>query len=544
MWQPWIRQKGDYCLWSIRRIGRVFPLPTELNGLHQNKKGGCRLHLYRNFVLLVVRSYVVGALLTLGVGATLFRVGLSFPAAEVRILISILAASAIPMAALDYWAIVRNLLPIRQFLAATKPTDAEAMHAFTQVRRLPVLAVMQICGPHYIGVMVPGVLGTLLANRLGYTHVTPGQIGLALVGAMFVVVGHATLEYFAISRHIESLLPVTAQAIVHLTPPPALRRVTLLTKFLVASVCLGVLPLLLGTVTAYARYGSVVMSDPPFWLWSGSRLLMAVSFAIGLGAMMAREVVAPVRGLQGALNQVAAGDLQATAPDRYLDEFADVTRGFNAMVRSLDAKAKDNTALIVQQQELTRSLLEALAASLDARDPYSSGHSMRVARHSRALSAELGWTPAQQDLIYRAGVMHDIGKIGVPDSVLLKEGKLTAEEFAIIQQHPVLGAQILSRVRPETPDLEQIVQATRHHHERIDGEGYPDGLAGESIPMIARIVAVADAYDAMTSNRPYRKGMSHEVALAILNQGASVQWDQNAVTAFARTWEKQETGIV
>jgi putative nucleotidyltransferase with HDIG domain len=499
------------------------------------------LHLYRNFVWLVVRSYLVGALLTLATGVILFRMNLALPATEVRTLIYVLAASAIPMVALDYWATARILRPIRQFLAAAKPTDAEAMRAFAQVRRLPVLAVMHICGLHYLGVVVPGVLTTLLTNRLGYTHVTSGLFGLALIGGLFVVMGHATLEYFAISRHIESLLPVTAQAIGHLTAPPALMRVPLLTKFLVASVCLGLLPMLLGTVTAYARYGSLTVTDPPFWLWSGSRLVIAVSFVMGLGTMLAREVVTPVRGLQGALNQVEAGDLQAMAPDRYLDEFADVTRGFNAMVRSLDAKAQHNTALIVQQQELTRSLLEALAASLDARDPYSSGHSMRVARHSQKLSAELGCTPAEQDLIYRAGVLHDIGKIGVPDSVLLKEGKLTADEFAIIQQHPVLGAQILSHVRPETPDLEQIVQATRHHHERIDGGGYPEGLSGESIPLIARIMAIADAYDAMTSSRPYRKGMSHEVALSILNQGAGTQWDERAVSAFARAWEKKET---
>jgi len=137
----------------------------------------------------------------------------------------------------------------------------------------------------------------------------------------------------------------------------------------------------------------------------------------------------------------------------------------------------------------------------------------------------------QIELLRKSALLHDIGKIGIRDDVLLKEGRLTDEEFQIIQQHPVIGVHVLSQVQlPKT--LQPILPGVKYHHERYDGKGYPEGLAGEDIPLFGRIMAIADAYDAMTSDRPYRKGMPVEKALSILEEGMGTQWDATFTRLF------------
>lgn len=141
-------------------------------------------------------------------------------------------------------------------------------------------------------------------------------------------------------------------------------------------------------------------------------------------------------------------------------------------------------------------------------------------------------------LLRKTGLLHDIGKIGVPDHILLKDGKLTDEEFSIIQQHPVLGEDILKQIQPAEL-MSVYMPGVRSHHERIDGKGYPDNLVGEAIPMMGKILAVADAFDAMTSDRPYRKGMAQEKALAILQDGKGTQWESMYVDYFTEWLTEQ-----
>jgi len=189
-----------------------------------------------------------------------------------------------------------------------------------------------------------------------------------------------------------------------------------------------------------------------------------------------------------------------------------------------------NIVLYREQADLFAGVVRALSSAIDAKDPYTCGHSDRVARVAVRLAEELGLSADEQRRIYLAGLLHDIGKIGVKDEVLRKPGKLTAEEYEHIKLHPALGYEILKGLKK----IQHVLPAVLHHHESWDGSGYPHGLAGEAIPLIARIVAVADAFDAMGSDRPYRKGMDDAVLDRILREGAAKQWDASIVEAFFR----------
>ena len=174
------------------------------------------------------------------------------------------------------------------------------------------------------------------------------------------------------------------------------------------------------------------------------------------------------------------------------------------------------------------SFAEALVATLDARDRYTAGHSAAVAIYSRDIAARMGLSAESQELVYLCGLVHDIGKIGLPAGLLEKPGALTLEERRQMQEHSAIGERILANVE----DYAEIANIVRHHHERVDGEGYPDGLQGETIPKLSRVIAVADAYNAMTSDRPYRDAMPSRVARLRLAQAVESQFDTDVVAAF------------
>jgi hypothetical protein len=170
----------------------------------------------------------------------------------------------------------------------------------------------------------------------------------------------------------------------------------------------------------------------------------------------------------------------------------------------------------------------ALIATLDARDQYTAGHSAAVAIYSRDVAARMGLSPEMQEHAYLCGLVHDIGKIGLPPGLLEKPGALTLEERRQMQEHSAIGERILGHV----DEYAEISTVVRHHHERIDGQGYPDGRTGDAIPLVSRIIAVADAYNAMTSDRPYRDAMPSRVARLRLAQAADSQFDTAVVAAF------------
>jgi HD-GYP domain-containing protein (c-di-GMP phosphodiesterase class II) len=186
-----------------------------------------------------------------------------------------------------------------------------------------------------------------------------------------------------------------------------------------------------------------------------------------------------------------------------------------------------------RRAELERSYFEtvrALALAIDARDPYTGGHVDRVASYATMLGRELSWSESELKSLEVGALLHDVGKIGVPDAILRKNGPLDDEEWAQMKQHPTIGAAMLGGLEL----LKPAVPAVLHHHERYDGKGYPAGLSGEDIPANARIVTIADAFDAMLTDRPYRKGLPLDVSLAELERCAVSQFDPEFTEHFVR----------
>ena len=197
---------------------------------------------------------------------------------------------------------------------------------------------------------------------------------------------------------------------------------------------------------------------------------------------------------------------------------------------ALLALQNDSSGRFRDMKDLLVGLVRSLTASIDAKDHYTFGHSERVGRIAVEIGRELGYQADEINDLYLAGLLHDIGKIGIRDDVLCKKTFLSPEELEHIQQHVVIGHSILADLHP----LRHLLPGVLYHHERYDGGGYPQQLKGEAIPIIARILAVADAYDAMCTSRPYREAMPADKAESILRQGAGTQWDRNIVDAFMR----------
>jgi putative nucleotidyltransferase with HDIG domain len=192
------------------------------------------------------------------------------------------------------------------------------------------------------------------------------------------------------------------------------------------------------------------------------------------------------------------------------------------------AIAVENANLYEQLRETFFGTALSLADSLEKRDPYTGGHTKRVSNYSIAIGKVLGLDAGEMEIVTLAAILHDIGKIGVRDSVLLKEGKLDESEYASMVSHARYGAEILSHVR----GLQPVMAGVLAHHEMYDGSGYPDRLQGDEIPLAARIIAVADTFDAMTTDRPYRKALTFEEALAELSRCSGRQFDPKVIEAF------------
>jgi hypothetical protein len=186
-------------------------------------------------------------------------------------------------------------------------------------------------------------------------------------------------------------------------------------------------------------------------------------------------------------------------------------------------------------EESTQQVLASMADAVDLRDPLTGGHSRRVTKLVRDVLQEMAIHGSEAEMIVAAARVHDIGKIAIPDHILLKDGPLTEDEWEVVKSHSERGADLLQRY----PDFASGVAIIRHHHESWDGTGYPHRLAGEQIPFGARVIAVVDSFDAMTTDRPYRRGMSVEQAVTVLRKNRGVQWDPRVVDAFLRTMSRQ-----
>jgi putative nucleotidyltransferase with HDIG domain len=255
-------------------------------------------------------------------------------------------------------------------------------------------------------------------------------------------------------------------------------------------------------------------------------VLVALFGAIALGTILiglalADRITRPIDQLVASMQVVSAGDYSRRVEVESQDEIGYLATTFNQMTAALQEQIR-------ARDEAYFRNLEALARAIDARDPYTFEHSARVAAIGLEIAHGMQLPEADLVVLRRAGLLHDVGKIGVSDKVLAKPGPLNDEEWASIRRHPLIGYDMLKDVPFLQPSLDPI----RHHHERWDGEGYPDGLKGASISQLARIVTLADAFDAMTSDRPYRKGFSFEFAARSIANEAGRQFDPAVVEAF------------
>ncbi len=251
--------------------------------------------------------------------------------------------------------------------------------------------------------------------------------------------------------------------------------------------------------------------------------LTALVGAIALGAFSSRSIVRPLAAVVSRLRE--------SGKTGVLPEFATNERGVREIRELTDSFNHAAASIREGQDRLVRAYVEfvsSLASALDARDPYTAGHSLRVSEYSCAIARAMNVEQQEHELIRVGALLHDIGKIGISDAVLQKQERLTNEEEALIRQHPVIGKTILECVH----GFEAYLPVVELHHENWDGTGYPRGLKGEETPRTARIVKVADAYDAMTSDRPYRRGIRHDQAIGILEKHAGTQFDVPVVQAF------------
>jgi putative nucleotidyltransferase with HDIG domain len=202
--------------------------------------------------------------------------------------------------------------------------------------------------------------------------------------------------------------------------------------------------------------------------------------------------------------------------------------------------AVDNARLYDDMRNLFFNTVETLVRAIQARDQYTSGHSARVTRYCLLTAERLGLSTREKQHLYLTAMLHDIGKIGIPDDLLNKPGKLTDEEFQRVRDHVKVGASMLQALG----EMHPIVPLILHHHESYDGSGYPDGLKGTKIPLISRIVAVADTWDAMTSDRPYRKARSHQQAVDELKRCSGKNFDPKVIKVFLKILEEQSTAVL
>ncbi|GAW91363.1 HD domain-containing phosphohydrolase [Calderihabitans maritimus] len=210
------------------------------------------------------------------------------------------------------------------------------------------------------------------------------------------------------------------------------------------------------------------------------------------------------------------------------------TIGYLAIIASQVGLAVENAKLYESLRENYMSVVRALAAALEAKDKYTQGHSLRVARWAKAVARKMGLSEKEQEMVYIGGLLHDIGKVGVREYILLKADRLTEEEKKEIQSHPCVGAKILEPAKLP----QEVVEAVLYHHEDYDGGGYPEGIAGDKIPLLARIIRVVDSYDAMTSDRPYRQAFSRQWVIEELNRCSGKQFDPEVVEAMKKVLEE------
>ena len=269
--------------------------------------------------------------------------------------------------------------------------------------------------------------------------------------------------------------------------------------------------------------------------WGG----VALALAIGAALLFAAGIARPVRILAQKTREIAKGNYQQRVEVRTHNEIGELADTFNAMSTSIEKAIEDLKKAAHENHLLFINSIRMLAAAIDAKDPYTRGHSERVARYSIAIGKNLNLPEKEMRNLRISALLHDVGKIGIDDRILRKPGALSDDEFEVMKGHPVKGAAIMSGVG----QLNDCIPGMKYHHEKWSGGGYPDNLEGEAIPMQARIVAIADTFDAMTTNRPYQKAMELGYVVEKIRSFAGTRFDPRVVDAFAQAVKRGDIVI-
>jgi HD-GYP domain-containing protein (c-di-GMP phosphodiesterase class II) len=262
-------------------------------------------------------------------------------------------------------------------------------------------------------------------------------------------------------------------------------------------------------------------------------LVLALVFAVAASQLISR----PIQRLAETSKEIAAGSFQGRVIESgFSREITDLAQSFNVMSGHVGESMERLRRAAVENHELFLGSIRAMLTAIEAKEPYTRGHSERVAAFSQAIARHLGTDAEFQEQIWVAGLLHDVGKLGIDDRILKKGNALTEEEFEEIKRHPIVGEEIIAPIE----QLAYSLPAIRWHHEKWNGRGYPDGLRREAIPLMARIVAIADSFDAMTTQRIYQEAMSSQEAVAWIRQQNGVLFDSRVVEGFLSAYQKEE----
>jgi HD-GYP domain-containing protein (c-di-GMP phosphodiesterase class II) len=257
--------------------------------------------------------------------------------------------------------------------------------------------------------------------------------------------------------------------------------------------------------------------------------LVAAMLTLCTGFFFAKKLTQPVQELATGADRIASGDFSQRIDVRSRTELGQLGESFNLMTDQLASYIRDLQRSADENRELFLGTVKSLAAAIDGKDPYTRGHSERVSRISVAIAQRLGLSEGECEKIRISALLHDVGKIAIDDKILKKPAALTDDEFDIMKQHPQRGYKIMSQIAA----MKEFLPGMYMHHEMVNGMGYPQGLKGDEIPLMAKIVAVADTFDAMTTDRPYQQAMKFEHAVERIQSFVGTRYDDAVVGAFA-----------
>ncbi|HEY4392314.1 MAG TPA: HD-GYP domain-containing protein [Paenibacillus sp.] len=493
------------------------------------------LTIYKTFVSRLLIMYALSTGLAIAtVGGLMIFMPFSLDRQEHHIIIGILVISICIMLILEWLVFKLQLKPIRIAFLEGVESYQSYQSVYFRTHRFPEFAAKRILGPHLFGLMLPMVSLTLLSIHMGRLSIPYYYIVLVFFTGVLIVCMLTLIEFYLTYYFIRPvLLELSTRSHAQFGKELSLGGrvfIPLKLKLRWSFFLMGAFPVLLYSLSLQFGTEGWELGRVTSWYWAIGVLTVGLGYSFIGSRLLAREIVMPIQHLYERMSDVQIGYMQTSASDLFSDEFSRLVWGFNHMLRGINVQHARNNQLV-------ESYFATLAAALDARDPYTAGHSLRVADYAVLIGKLAKLREEELNELRKSALLHDIGKIGIRDSVLLKEGKLTDEEWVQIKDHPVLGETILRQIEPAS-FMASILPGVRSHHERYDGRGYPDGLQGEDIPLFGRIIAVADAFDAMTSDRPYRAGLDSQKALGILEEGRGTQWDPYFVALFVEYMQK------